>query len=71
MVDDRDSGVRGREVIAEAAAFLRTARFTLYRGSHAHGEHVAVHIGVTPDERAEKMRVSITCYPFVGQSYSE
>lgn len=58
------SSVRGREVIAEAAAFLRAAKFTLYRGSHAHGEHVAVHIGVTPDEHAETMTVSITCYAF-------
>lgn len=62
-----DKQTRGREVIAEAAQFLRQMRFHPNRGAYAQGKHIAVSVNPQWNDDNETMRVLITCYAFGNQ----
>ncbi|MDW8367923.1 MAG: hypothetical protein RMK49_18940, partial [Abditibacteriales bacterium] len=56
--------LRGREVIEEAARFLRQIHFHANRGAFAEGKHVAVLVDPRWNEGNETIRLLITCYAF-------
>lgn len=61
---ERAKPLRGREVIEEAARFLRQMRFWANRGAYAEGQHVAVSVDSRWNDDHQTIQTLITCYAF-------